>query len=112
MPKMVGEGSANERGEKVVMARSKGKMGWNLGIARLNHMTKSLLSVRLFHVLVQNIVFPWNLKHKLLCIVTLFNANTELFLNKNRHPSVSLSWHPEVLSRRAVSFNIALLYST
>ena len=58
MPKMVGEGSAKERGEKVVMARSKKGRGWNLGIARLNHMTKSLLSVRLFHVLVQNIVFP------------------------------------------------------
>ena len=54
MPKMVGEGSAKERGEKVVMARSKGRMEWNLGIARLNHMTKSLLSVRLFHFLVRN----------------------------------------------------------
>jgi len=43
MPKMVGEGSATERGEKAVMARSKAGKGWILGIARLNHMTKSLL---------------------------------------------------------------------
>ena len=53
MPKMVGEGSAREREEKVMMERSKGK-GWNLGIARLNHMTKSLLSVRLLIFLVHN----------------------------------------------------------
>ena len=56
MPKMVGEGSAREREEKVMMARSKGR-GWNLGIARLNHMTKSLLSVTLFQIF-YTIVLP------------------------------------------------------
>ena len=109
MPKMVGEGSAREREEKVVMARSNGR-GWILGIARLNHMTKSLLHVRLFHCF-GSIEFPMSLKHKQLFIVTLFNANTELFLNMSRHPSVSLSWHPEALSKRAVVSFIALLYS-
>ena len=49
MPKMVGEGSARQREEKVVMASSKAGKGRILGIARLNHMTKSLLHVRLFH---------------------------------------------------------------
>ena len=111
MPKMVGEGSAREREEKVVMARSKKGKGWILGIARLNHMTKSLLHVRLFHCF-GSIEFPMSLKHKQLFIVTLFNANTELFLNMSRHPSVSLSWHPEALSKRAVVSFIALLYST
>ena len=110
MPKMVGEGSAREREEKVMMARSKGRR-WNLGIARLNHMTKSLLSVTLFQVLVHN-CSSYQFETQTVIFVTLFNANTELFLNKNRHPSVSLSWHPEALSRRAVSFNIALLYLT
>ena len=48
MPKMVGEGSAREREEKVKTTRSKAGKGWILGIARLNHMTKSLLKVRSF----------------------------------------------------------------
>ena len=96
---MVGEGSAREREEKVVMASSKAGKGWILGIARLNHMTKSLLHVRLFHFEFR-IELPMNLKHSLF-IVTLFNANTELFLNTSRHPSVSLGWHPEALSKRA-----------
>ena len=57
MPKMVGEGSAREREEKVVMASSKADKGWILGIARLNHMTKSLLSVTLFQIF-YTIVLP------------------------------------------------------
>ena len=100
MPKMVGEGSAREREEKVVRARSKTGRGWILGIARLNHMTKRLLHVGLFSCWFE-IELPMDLKHKLLFIVTLFNANTELFLNTSRHPSVSLGWHPEALSKRA-----------
>ena len=48
MPKMVGEGSAREREEKVMTTRSEAGKGWILGIARLNHMTKNLLQVRLF----------------------------------------------------------------
>ena len=109
MPKMVGEGSARERVEKVMMARSKGR-GWNLGIARLNHMTKSLLSDRLFHLSANK--FPTGFEKQTVHYWYFIERYTELFLNINRHPSVSLSWHPEALSRRAVSFYIALLYST
>ena len=90
MPKMVGEGSARQREEKVVMASSKAGKGWILGIARLNHMTKSLLHVRLFHFGFR-IQFPMNLKHNLLFIVTLFNANTELFLNMSEQAPFSFT---------------------
>ena len=48
MPKMVGEGSAREKEEKVKTTRSKAGKGRILGIARLNYMTKILLQVRLF----------------------------------------------------------------
>ena len=89
MPKMVGEGSARQREEKVVMARSKAGKGWILGIARLNHMTKSLLHVRLFHFEFR-IELPMNLKHSLF-IVTLFNANTELFLNMSEQAPFSFT---------------------
>ena len=91
MPKMVGEGSAREREEKVARARSKAGRGWILGIARLNHMTKRLLHVRLFHCF-GAIEFPMSLKQKpLFIVVTLFNANTELFLNMSEQAPFSFT---------------------
>ena len=99
MPKMVGEGSAREREEKVKTTRSKAGKGWILGIARLNHMTKSLLSDRLFHLSANK--FPTGFEKQTVHYWYFIERYTELFLNINRHPSVSLSWHPEVLSKES-----------
>ena len=98
MPKMVGEGSAWEREEKAMARRRMGK-GWNVCIARLNHMTKSLLSDRLFHLSANK--FPMGFEKQTVHYWYFIERYTELFLNINRHPSVSLSWHPEVLSKES-----------